>query len=268
MSNGLQTPHFPAIPPNVRTIVFDAVGTLMHADPPVATAYATIGRHHGADLPEAEVKRRFAAAFQQQFVTPEARNARERRDAPDDAASPSGDTSSIRATSEERERLLWRRVVADVFREWPNVQGPLFEELWEHFARGRNWALFPDVAEVWQNLSRRGYELAIGSNFDARLERLCRELPPLDRCSQVFTSAQLGWAKPDVGFFRAVERVLGRGPEELLLVGDDARNDVAGATAAGWHVRWIVRGMEPAPAGALADLRELLRGEQTSAGNA
>lgn len=234
----------------VRAVVFDAVGTLIRPEPSVAAVYSEIGRRHGAELNPAEVRARVPDAFARHF------GSRARR--PDAGSPNSGSASnsslsplpssevnstmdSPATTSDDLERLRWRNVVMDVFHEWPQAGGALFDELWAHFARGANWRLFDEVDEVWQTLARRGRILAIGSNFDRRLIQLCSELPPLDTCRWIFPSSQLGYPKPELGFFRGVEKSLGLAPHELLLVGDDFRNDIEGAVAAGWHARWVHR---------------------------
>jgi putative hydrolase of the HAD superfamily len=76
---------------------------------------------------------------------------------------------------------------------------------------------------------------AIGSNFDARLLAIARELPPLNQTHAIFVSSQLGFTKPSIEFFRAIEAELRLQPHELLMVGDDVTNDIEGANRAGWH---------------------------------
>ena len=241
----------------VRAVVFDAVGTLIRPEPSVAAIYSEVGRRHGAELTQAEVRARVPDAFARHF------GSRARRP---DAGAPSSETaatsitpqtSSPAITSDELERERWRHVVMDVFHEWPQAGGALFDELWDHFSRGANWRLFDEVEEVWKTLMRGGRTLAIGSNFDRRLIRLCGELPPLDTCRWIFPSSQVGYPKPELGFFRSVEQALGLAPHELLLVGDDFRNDIEGAVAAGWHARWVHRDNANTTRGWL-DLRPLL----------
>jgi putative hydrolase of the HAD superfamily len=54
-------------------------------------------------------------------------------------------------------------------------------------------------------------------------------------CQAVFISAEIGFLKPDVRFFRAVERRLNLLPSEIALVGDDEIADFCGARQAGWR---------------------------------
>lgn len=206
----------------IRGVVFDAVGTLFRSARAISEVYAEAGRGWGADLSTAEVAKRFTPAFFRHFGR----------------AGP-GDAATMTATSEELEELRWRRVVADVFQ---GVGGEhLFRQLWGHFASGAAWEVFADVEPTWSELRRRGLVLAIGSNYDRRIQSVVRELRPLSDCEHVFHSSAVGHAKPGVGFFRFIESSLGMGRDELLFVGDDLNNDYRGAINAGWNALWLVR---------------------------
>ena len=206
----------------IRAVVFDAVGTLFHSSRSISEVYATVGREFGAQVEATEIARRFTPAYFRHFGRPQP-----------------GDSPASTVTSEELERNRWRQVVSDVFEELPHAGGELFERLWDHFAQGAAWQLFPDVRTTWDELTRRGYRLAIGSNYDRRLLSVLRDLPPLNDCEWVFHSAGVGHSKPGVQFFRHVEQATGLLPEELLFVGDDWNNDYLGATHAGWSALWL-----------------------------
>jgi putative hydrolase of the HAD superfamily len=215
-----------ASPPPIRAVLFDAVGTLFHSDPPITRVYADAGARAGVVLTEVAIGERFLASFRRHFGRPA-------------AGSPAEQTQ----TSEVIERERWRRIVAEVFAELPETTaaGALFEELWEHFARGSSWRLFDDVAPTWRALADRGVRIGIASNYDRRLLSVVSDLKPLDECRHVYHSAGVGHAKPGVAFFRTIESDLGLDPSELLFVGDDRVNDYEGATHAGWHALWLGR---------------------------
>jgi putative hydrolase of the HAD superfamily len=61
----------------------------------------------------------------------------------------------------------------------------------------------------------------------------------------LWTSKELGAAKPNPEFFLAITRRLGLRPEECVMVGNDYAKDIAGAKAAGLRTIWL------APAGAV-----------------
>jgi putative hydrolase of the HAD superfamily len=217
----------------VRWILFDAVGTLIYADPPVAEVYYAAARPFGSRLTVAEVGSRFHPAL----------------------AAEQGDNSR---TSEPNERERWRRIVSRVIDDTPGAGPVIFEQLWQHFARPESWQLYDDVSIALVELNRRGLKLGIASNFDARLIPIVRGHPPLAVCKAVFVSSHVGYTKPDPRFFQAIEAQLGVSPEQIALVGDDELSDVAGATRAGWRAILLDRAGACQNAKAIRSLAELL----------
>lgn len=221
----------------VRAVLFDAVGTLIYPRPRVAEAYAQAGRRFGSSLDEAEVARRFRAAFA--------------------AAEQEDRLRGNLRTSEPREAARWRRIVAAVFDDVADQQ-PLFDALWRHFASAANWRLFDDAAAVLAQLSAEGIVWGVASNFDARLHSICQGLPQLTACRHVFVSSELGHRKPARKFFAAIEDALGLEAASIALIGDDLQNDYQAALDAGWLAVLVDR-HEQTPAGRrqIADLRQL-----------
>jgi len=193
---------------SVRAVLFDAVGTLIYSDPPVAEVYYNAGCANGSALSIAEIKKRFGRALARHFIAEQ--------------------------TDEASERCRWSRVVAEVFSDIDDTNS-LFEQLWHHFSDHRHWTVYDDIHDTWHQLEARGMPVAIASNFDRRLLGIASHLTPLDRAQSIFFSAQLGYTKPHRQFFRSIERALQLRPDQLLLVGDDPINDHWGATQAGWH---------------------------------
>lgn len=145
------------------------------------------------------------------------------------------------ATNEEHEYRRWQLVVNHVFHDLSDTTA-VFADLWQHFAATSHWQLYDDVEPIWEELQAKSTKLAIGSNFDRRLQSICEHLSTLRTCQQVFWSAQIGVRKPGRGFFDHIARRLECEAENLLMVGDDVANDYHGAISAGWHARWIDRG--------------------------
>lgn len=229
----------------LRAILFDAVGTLIFPDPPVAEAYHRVGGELGSSRTLAEIKELFREAY--------------RRSESLFALPGNGGGLARQPTSEERERKRWRQVIGEVFDDLPaEAADQALNRLWRHFTQPAHWRLYDDVAPAWQKLSQRGVVLGIASNFDSRLEAISRGLPPLDQCRQLFISSRIGYPKPAPQFFRTVEEQLALRGEEILLVGDDWTNDVLGGRSCGWQVQHIVRD-GPLAEGAIGSLEELLR---------
>jgi putative hydrolase of the HAD superfamily len=202
-------------PPNIRAILFDAVGTLIYPDPPVAEVYHREAQKLGSKYSAPEIASRFRAAITRHHQ---------------------GGTNS-----EELEHERWRRIVYDVIDDVDDSPELLLRALWQHFGSASSWRLFDDVAPTWQELARGGYLLGIASNFDSRLRTICRGHPPLDECRHIFVSSEVGCPKPELQFYRAVEERLGLRPEQILLIGDDEAADVTGPIAAGWQAIWLRR---------------------------
>lgn len=199
------------IPPDTRAVFFDAVGTLLFPAASVHQTYADIGRRHGVVLPEGDVRLAFREAFARQ----------ERRDFQEGWP-----------TDEARERARWRAIVGEVL-PGPDPEA-CFADLWAWFSTPEAWAPHPEAADVLAELAGRGLTVGVASNFDARLVGLVDALPALaplrGRC---VVSSLVGWRKPAGEFFQAVRQAAGCPADQILYVGDDLRNDVHGATAAG-----------------------------------
>lgn len=207
----------------VRAVFFDAVGTLLHPQPPAAEVYARVGKQYGSRLTVAEVRTRFRAAFQHQEAL---------------------DRDNLLQTSEEREYVRWQRIVAAVLDDVTD-RDVCFQELFAHFGRPEAWHLEADAAFTLQELAGRGFVLGLASNYDRRLRDVVAGLPALRPLRHLVISSEVGWRKPAAPFFAAVCHDTGLATGTILFVGDDRVNDYAGSRAAGFqavlfdpHVRY------------------------------
>jgi putative hydrolase of the HAD superfamily len=218
-----------------RGVLFDAVGTLIYPEPSAADVYVAAAARQGVVLPTAEVARRFRAALRDAQAIPSNR------------------------TDERRERHRWQTLVARVLPEVPDGER-LFTELWAHFAQGKAWRCFPDVAPTLAALRDLGCVWGIASNFDGRLHSVVRELPDLAAAAVVVVSSEVGWCKPAPQFFHAAAAALGLPLRDLLMVGDDAVHDVSGGAAAGMRVCHLDRAGGPGAIASLLDIIPLCHG--------
>jgi putative hydrolase of the HAD superfamily len=222
----------------IRCIAFDAVGTLIEPVPSAAEAYHRVARQHGSRLTADEIARRFRSKFRET----------ERGDL--------ADPIDIRlATSEAAERERWRAIVVGVI---DDVDDPevCFEELFAHFADPTSWRCFDDVPAALEGLRQAGFNLVLASNFDGRLRRVCDGLPAVRNVTCRVISAEVGFRKPSPRFFKALIAAAGCRAEELLMIGDDRRNDWEGARQAGLPALLINRAADRAPdeIGSLSEL--------------
>ncbi|WP_435010464.1 HAD family hydrolase [Tundrisphaera lichenicola] len=197
---------------DIDGIVLDAVGTLIDPKPAVAEAYAAAAFRQGLVVDVAEVKRRFGLYF--------------RNDEVDEQIGPL-------ATDEAIERRRWRRIVANVLPDLPDLDRG-FEELWDHFGSPQAWRCFPDVGPALSAIRRAGVPVRIASNFDGRLRSVASGLPELaEFVSPLIISSEVGHRKPHPAFYRAACESLGLPVDRVLCIGDDPENDVLGAERAG-----------------------------------
>lgn len=126
---------------------------------------------------------------------------------------------------------------------------PLARTMSDTYAQARDaaLALFPDAQSVLEALDGR-YPLALLTNGPADVQRQEIATLGLGRWFRhAFIEGEMGIGKPDVRVFRHVEAGLGLRPDELVMVGNSYRHDIAGAAAAGWHTVWVRRASDIAP---------------------
>jgi putative hydrolase of the HAD superfamily len=197
----------------VRVVFFDAVGTLIHPDPPAPIVYARIGQEFGSHYDAAAIKERFSEAFR---------------------AEEEIDRSNGWQTSEEREIERWRRIVESVL---DDVGDPTicFRRLFDHFAGPGSWRCDPATGELLKSFEKHGYVLGLASNYDFRLRNVLAGKPELALLRHLCISSEVGWRKPAGEFFAAMSKLVGLPPEQIIHIGDDPVNDYQGAIAAGMH---------------------------------
>jgi putative hydrolase of the HAD superfamily len=207
--NVLQSSSF--LPPSIKAVFFDAVGTLIHPEPSAPQVYAEVSRRYGSRLAAAEIGRRFRRFFQ---IEEEA------------------DVRANWTTSEQREQLRWQRIVAGVLDDVTDAEG-CFQVLYEHFSRPHAWRCDPAAERVLEELRTRGYRIGMASNYDKRLRSVVAGMPPLRFLEHLVISSEVGWRKPSRDFFAALCRTLNLPAEGVLFVGDDRGNDFDGAAQHG-----------------------------------
>src|SRR5438552_3566706 len=102
----------------IQAIIYDAVGTLIHVQPNVASIYAEVGRRFGSHLDAEVIQCRFQAAFSRQDLIDEHAGWR---------------------TSEAREVERWRAIVTEVLDDIADPAG-CFTALFERFGQSGAWS--------------------------------------------------------------------------------------------------------------------------------
>jgi putative hydrolase of the HAD superfamily len=199
----------------IQAVFFDAAGTLFEVRESVGKVYSRLARRFDCNLESTILQERFTGAFRLQppLAFPNAAH---------------------EAELHQSEYEWWRKLARDVFAglEFPRFD-EFFAELFEFYRDSKAWRLFDDVEPALEALDAHQLRLAIISNFDSRIEDLLRAFK-LDRYFHaVHISSRIGAAKPDPIIFHAALRHNGIEGHQALHVGDDLREDVEGAAAAG-----------------------------------
>ena len=203
----------------VKTVLFDAVGTLIYLPRTVGDHYREVGLRFGADLSAGELNLAFRRSWK--------------------AAPPRENTVGPRPDDDKGwGRVLVREVIRDVMpdTEWDAFPfEAYFEAVYLHFAEPGVWSLFPEAAGVLSVLQARGLKLGLVSNFDRRLRAILRHLDLDHFFAGIIISSEVGADKPDPLIFRRALSMLDADPAATVHVGDDPERD-GGARALGLRV--------------------------------
>jgi HAD superfamily hydrolase (TIGR01493 family) len=153
-----------------------------------------------------------------------------------------------RAANEE----IFTRLLGDFTEE------PLTSALYASITQA--WFPYEDTLPVLDALREQGITTAIVSNIAMDLRVIMDRMGIANCVDHVFTSAELGYVKPNPEIFLAVCEAIGVGPEDLLMVGDNAVDD-GGAGAVG--IRTLIRPRTPGPVHGLATVLGVIAGSQT-----
>jgi HAD superfamily hydrolase (TIGR01509 family) len=128
---------------------------------------------------------------------------------------------------------------------------PQFEGAMVHWPRVEQ---MPGVKETLQSLAGR-FVLCVASNAgdsDAELMGHALERVGVRHFfDHLWTSRELGGAKPTLAFFQSILRALDLEPAACIMIGDDYKKDIIPAKAAGLWTVWLAP--SPAPMAPAAD---------------
>jgi putative hydrolase of the HAD superfamily len=95
----------------------------------------------------------------------------------------------------------------------------------------------PGVEQTMEELQKRGILVAVLTNGWSPLQK--RKAEQAGFRGPVLVSSEIGERKPSTGAFECLLHALGTEPPQTCYVGDDPRDDVAGAQDAGLQAVWI-----------------------------
>ncbi|EFM12470.1 HAD-superfamily hydrolase, subfamily IA, variant 1 [Paenibacillus curdlanolyticus YK9] len=136
---------------------------------------------------------------------------------------------------------------------------------------------YSGILPLFQALREKGCDIGVITNGPVKHQTNkinALGIEPHVNDGWLFVSDAVGIAKPDPRIFHEVNRMTGTLPENCLYIGDNWRNDIVGASDAGWQCVWLnTRGRGPEsehqPAHECADIESLaqwiLQGAQPAA---
>jgi putative hydrolase of the HAD superfamily len=214
----------------IRAVLLDALGTLVHFEPPAPLLRAGLRERLGIEVTAeaAEAAIRDEIAYYRAHL-------HEGRDA--------GSLADLRRRS------------AEAMRPALGVDADLTDVL----LASLRFHAYPDAAPALTALRSRGIAIVVVSNWDHSLHERLAETGLAPLVDGAVASAELGHAKPERAIFERALELAGAEPGEALHAGDSPREDVEGALAAGLRAVLVARDGRPANASVpvIASLAEL-----------
>lgn len=197
----------------IKGITFDAAGTLMTPHPSVGAIYAEVLSKHKVTIQPMALNALFKTTFA------------------------SAQETTRENLTEDTEYEFWQNIV------WKTVGlycknkdfELIFKDIFETFTSAKRWNIPEDALPTLQLLKKRGYRLAMLTNWDKRIRILNTEMGLDLIFESIFISSEIGFEKPDRRIFSHVEKQMGLQPINLLHIGDNPVRDADGAIEAGWN---------------------------------
>ena len=207
----------------IRAVTVDALGTLVHMQPPGPRLREQLRERAGARVSEEQASAGFAAEIRYYLAHHL------------DGADP----ESLAAL---------RNRCARVLRDALGIEDVELNLVREAMLAALHFEAFPDAAPALRELRSGGLRLVAASNWDSSLPEVLERTGLAPLLDGVVSSAAAGAAKPDARLFEAALELAGVAPADALHVGDRPDNDVEGAHALGMRAVLIARDGHGTPA--------------------
>lgn len=120
-----------------------------------------------------------------------------------------------------------------------NADGPQFEELFRGYIKSSAIPV-EGAEEILEYLSKKYYVCTASNSELAQQEKRLRKAGMLPYIRKIFTSEEIGFAKPSAEFFEACKNELPQfRKEEIIVIGDSITADIDGAKAFGFKTCWF-----------------------------
>jgi putative hydrolase of the HAD superfamily len=231
------------VPETIDAVFFDVGNTLLKPYPSLEAVCREVLERFGYDPTDEELRRGIVTAdryYEHRYWT-------------DDSF-----WSNEKDASE-----MWSELYAKMLKEI-GIDGDvrlIGRAIYDHFGDGDRWRTYPDVVPVFKRLKDESFRLALVSNWDSRLAKLCFDMG-LDRyLDSILSSASIGLIKPDPNIYVVACQRLAVEPARAVHVGDHYYADILGARSIGINPVMIDRfgGGHQADVPVIEDLYGLLR---------
>jgi putative hydrolase of the HAD superfamily len=225
-------------PARPRTLLLDALGTIVGLQPPAPALRSELAERFGIDVSHAQAQRALSAEIGYYRA-----HLDQGRD-PASLAALRGRCAEVLRAALPPSRQLARLDAA---------------ALTDALLASLRFSEFPDVRCALLAARSRSERVVVVSNWDISLGEVLGRLGLAALLDGVVTSAAAGARKPSPSIFRQALDLAGTTAEQATHVGDSLAEDVAGARAAGIAPVLLCRGGERGPAGVrtIASLAEL-----------
>lgn len=120
-----------------------------------------------------------------------------------------------------------------------------------HSTEGAFWKVRSDVEPLLKYLQSKKFQLAVLSNapFHDGILYILETNNLAHYFKVIATSAQIGFCKPDKRCFEYVLKKLKTSPDQVIMIGDDLKNDILGAQQVGIKTIYMKKNFNITPMG-------------------
>jgi putative hydrolase of the HAD superfamily len=204
----------------IRAVTIDALGTLVHMQPPGPHLRDELRERAGVEVSEEQATAGFAAEIRYYL----------------EHHLEGGDPESLDAL---------RNRCAGVLRDALGIDHVELGVVREAMLAALHFEAFEDARQALEELRARDLRVVAASNWDSSLPQVLERTGLAGLLDGVVSSAAAGAAKPDARLFEAALDLAGVAAHEALHVGDRLENDIDGARALGMHAALIARDGDP-----------------------
>lgn len=191
----------------LRLITFDACNTLFHVRGSPGEIYSDIAERFDVKVSPKALNDSFKHAFGEFY----------------------NKTPNFGAKTNKTAERWWTGVVKQTFKSAGFHEERTLERisslLYKEFSTVSCWQIYPETFEVLEDLRKKGYHLAVISNFDERLHTILEGLCLKNYFDFIACSFDVGMSKPSPGIFQLVLSTFRVKPDDTLHIGDNVDLD-------------------------------------------